>query len=220
MPVRIKPQISLHPCRLDLDSISAICELVERDFSQVTFNATDYVWEIFDEPKASFLTELGQRERLDSFMVEGFEQGTNAPSASEPRRIKLVFNDEAAYVEFEGQPDHQDWLEHFLIDLRKYLHSPSIGQRLTHTYYGKGDFFVLGVPLIGALVASSLDELAKPSRNPYCRIDFRERKPNPFLENIAANLASNVIWLILGMLSLLLAQWIFQQFGVDINPFN
>lgn len=93
MPVRITPKIELDPCRLDFDSIKNICELVEREFVTASSKATDHVWEIYDEPKDSFLSEVRQREWLDSFIIVAAD-GDMPPAAHEPAKIEVVMGPE------------------------------------------------------------------------------------------------------------------------------
>jgi hypothetical protein len=50
---------------------------------------------------------------------------------------------------------------------------------------------------------------------PYTKIVIRDKPPNAFLENVKANLVSNVIWailvFILGIIATFVGQWLFRR---------
>ena len=65
----------------------------------------------------------------------------------------------------------------------------------------------------------SLNALAASS-SPYGRIIIKKRPPNQFVENVKAGLATNLIWLIAGVLITMVSGWLLDKYGVDINPFD
>lgn len=207
MPIRIKPSHDLGPCILTLDSIKKIIGIVEKDFPAVICSASDKVWEIYHEVSGPFLNAISQRETLDSFRIE-------AQTEFEDVRIKLVFNEDKAKVTCVAKPEDEHWFEHFLIDIKNSILPPYYKQLFIHKY-GKGEIsfkipFVF-LPLIDTRVVGS---------TPYCRIIIRQKPPSPFIENIKANLVSNIIWLVAGGILLFVLQWIFRKYGVDLNPFD
>jgi hypothetical protein len=64
MPVRIKPVRDLGKCTLSLESIKGICDLMEKEFGEVSFSAEDGVWEVFNESKSTFLQLIADRDKL------------------------------------------------------------------------------------------------------------------------------------------------------------
>ena len=70
MPIRIKTEHNFGPCVLTLEGIECIITRVEKDFSNVQYSASDGSWEIYDEPRANFVSAIAQRETLDSFTVQ------------------------------------------------------------------------------------------------------------------------------------------------------
>lgn len=195
MPIRISPLHDLGPCMLNLDSMKNIAGLVERDFVSVTYIAQDNIWEIYDEPNDSFIQEISQRETLDSFTVKA-----SSGLDEKIREIEIVFNEKEARVALTGNPENENWFEHFLIDLRKFIHRPSLSQIAIRSF-GKSDFYIrlplLFVPVNPKLIISS----------PYSRIIIQMKPPNLFIESIKANL----IWAALGGIFVLLFQWLWGQ---------
>jgi hypothetical protein len=55
----------------------------------------------------------------------------------------------------------------------------------------------------------------------YCQIVLYKRPPNAFIENVKANLVSNLIWVIFvfvtGILFTLVSLWIYRKYGLNIN---
>ncbi len=188
MPIRIKPSHKLAPCILTLESIKKITELVGRDFSNdwdsVSFSASDGPWEIYDEPREAFLQAIAERSKLDSFIVEVKSEGSID-------KMGLVFNEMEAKVMLVADPQHENWFEHFMVDLKKCLLPPSFAQLVGHVY-GQQDFSFdirlafLAIPISPSLMIST----------PYCKIVIRQKPPSPFVENIKANIVSNIIWAI------------------------
>jgi len=188
MPIRIKPLHKLGPCILTLESLQKITELVSREFSNdwdsVTFSASDGIWEIYGEPRASFLQAIAGRSKLDSFTIEVKSEGSID-------KMGLVFNEREAKVTLIADPQHENWFEHFLVDLKKCLLPPSFTQLVVHVY-GQQDFSfdirlaVFAIPINPSLKIST----------PYCKIVIRQKPPSPFVENIKANIVSNIIWAI------------------------
>ncbi len=197
MPIRIKPSHDLGPCVLTLESIRKIISLIEKDFPVASCSASDRVWEVYDEPSAPFFKAISQRETLDSFRVE-------AKSEFEDVRLELVFSEDEAKVTCIAKPEDDHWLEHFLIDLKNSILRPYYKQLIVHKF-GKGEIY-FRLPFI----LMPFDTSTAVS-TPYCKIIIRQRPPSPFIENIKANLVSNVIWLIAGGILLFILQWIFRK---------
>jgi hypothetical protein len=204
MPVRIRPVHDLGPCTLTLEQIQKISELVEQNFPSVTYSAYDGVWEIYDEPKDPFLLAISQRETLDSLGIKG--------SGDPSKEVAIVFNEKEAKVDCTARPEDENWFEHFLFDLRKFIGPPTVRQ-LTAYLYKDSDAFapylahtsvLFGIPIrinTSAIIAT-----------PYCRIVIRQKPPSQLVENIKANLISNIIWVVIvfvsGALFALFLQWI------------
>jgi len=171
---------------------------VERDFPNVLYSASDGVWEIYDEPKDSFLNAISTHETLDSFWVKAESNTSDSKKA-----IEIVFDKHTAKIACIASPEYSHWFEHFMIDLRKHILPPSFAQLVAYGL-GEGRFYLrlplLFVPVDIPLVASA----------PYCKIVIRKSPPDPFIENIKANLVSNVIWVIivflLGVLTTIVTQ--------------
>lgn len=206
MPIRIKPSHDLGPCILTLDSIKNIAALVERDFTEVNYSASDKVWEIYDEPVRTFLDAISKRETLDSFRLQ-------ATSDRKSLSLRLVFNEEEATVTCEAPPEEGNWFEHFLIDLNKFILSPYYRQLIVHKFGRREIYFRLPLLFIPF-------DINVASSTPYSRIIIRQKPPNPFIENIKANLVSNIIWLVAGGILVFILQWILRTYGIDLNPFN
>src|ERR1700752_3160718 len=221
MPIRIKPKIDLGPCVLTLKSIEGITELVSNEFPHATFCADDYIWEIFDEKRIPFIQEISRRQKLDEFLVIVKLSDANTRSKKAPRveEMKIVFNKEEATVTCNAHPNQENWIEHFLTDLKKHILSPSLSQRMA-ILYRTGNISTLFPAFIVSLTTISLDGETDSTKYPYSRIVIKENPPNPFVENIKANMVSNVIWVLIGAILLLITQWIFRTYGVDLNPFN
>ncbi len=207
MPVRIKPIQKLKPCILTLTSIENISNLVIRNFESITFAANDGVWEIYDEgDKENFFKYISDRAKLDSFVIK-------ATDHNKSRALEVVFNEKQAKIHFSASPDHENWFEHFIIDVKKYLLPPTFSQRLVYLY-GQHDYefeipFVIKIP-IGPYASST----------PYCLIILHKKPRSEFAENVKANLFSNLIWLILGVAFTVFAQWILRAYNISINPFK
>lgn len=202
MPTRIKPVHDLGPCVLTLESIQSIIEILERDLPAARYSATDSAWEIYDEPGQSFLDAISQRDTLDSFRVST-EIGVLSAGG---RKIEMVFDENSARILCTARPEHEHWFEHFLIDIKKQIRPPSFVQLAVHRF-GHGAFYIrlplLFLPLDTSMLVST----------PYCKIVIRKRPPSPFVENVKANLVSNVIWavivFVLGVVATLVIQRLF-----------
>ena len=207
MPIRIKPEQELQPCLLTLESIQGITDLVTREFPQATYSAYDGSWEAYNETRDGLLDAISGRDSLDSFVGQG-EDG----SSNEPRKIEVTFNDREAKVNCVASPQHQNWFEHFMIGLKKHVLPATFAQRWVGVPGEKSWFNVmLGTVFFG---------FSYESRAPYCTITLRKKPPNRLVENIQANLVSNLIWVVIGAIVLLFIQWVFRTFGVDLNPFD
>src|SRR5690349_13104880 len=101
--------------------------------------------------------------------------------------VELIFDEDQAKVICTAKPEDEHWFEHFLIDLKKHVLSPSVKQLIVHKF-GTGEIY-LRFPL--AFVPFDTGTVVS---TPYCRIIIRQKPPSPFIENIKANLVSNVIW--------------------------
>ena len=200
MPIRIKPTHDLRPCVLTLESLRKIVELVDEDFPTAAYSANDNVWEIYEEPKQSFLAAVSQRDTLDSFMVKA---QTGVPGNE--RELQIVFDEDKATVSCMARPEHEHWFRHFLIDLKECILSPSFMQLVVHRY-GQGRLY-LRLPLLFVPF-----DISMAVSTPYCKIVIHRKPPNPFVENIKANLVSNIIWAVivflLGVITTLVTQGI------------
>ena len=220
MPIRIRPELDLKPCKINNNGFNGIVERVHKDFPDATYCATDYVWEIYDETKDTFLAEVLQRENIDSFSIKA--QSNNQLPQSDRKEIEIVFSETEASFICKAHPSQKDWVEHILIDINKHLLAPSLLQRMAHNYFGSRAVripFTL-TTITGAAMDLFWGEFMSAPKQPYCRIILREKPSNSFIENIMGNLVSNIIWLVFGALALLIIQLISQYFGVDLNPFD
>lgn len=189
MPIRIKPSLILSPCILTLESIQKITELISNEFPNtsdiVNFSASDDVWEIYDEPCTSFLKAITERSKLDSFKVE-------VKSVGSIHNLLLLFNEKEANVSLEADSQQEHWFQHFLIDLKKCILPPTFTQLAVHVYGQQN--FSFGIRL--AFFIIPVNPSLKIS-TPYTKIVIHQKPPNPFLENIKANIVSNIIWAVL-----------------------
>jgi hypothetical protein len=198
MPFRIKPKHDLGPCVLTLASIEGIIKLVETNCSETLYSASDGVWEVFDEPAHSFLSSISARESLDSFRVK-------AASPMNQLKLLIVFDDTQAMVDCTADPKDYHWYEHFLIDLRRLVLPPTFKQMVAHRSKNLPPVLLMGVTI----------ELSNALSTPYAKIVIKERAPNTFMENIKANLISNLIWavivFILGVIATFVGQWVLRK---------
>lgn len=203
MPIQIKPTHHLGSCVLTLDSIKGIIHLVKADFRLAEYSANDGVWEIVDEPEGPFLAAISQHDTLDSFCVR-------ARTEHDDERITLdiVFDEREAKVVCIARPEDQHWFEHFLFDLKKLLLPPTFKQIMVHKLRGGEIYFK---PAIMGFVTGFSGTISTP----YTKIVIRDKPPNAFLENVKANLVSNVIWailvFILGIIATFVGQWLFRR---------
>lgn len=187
MPVRIKPSYDLGSCRLSLEGIKGICERVVRDFPNARFGAIDDIWEIYDETEQTFLEAISSREVLDEFNVSANREADHV-------NVQVTLGKKEASVCLEASPEYQDWFEHFLIDLRKYLEKPDFYQKLAFTSSTRRwSFEKFSAIMVMSIAPQKFDTSIKFSA-PYCRIVIHKRPPNEFMENIKANIVSNIIW--------------------------
>jgi hypothetical protein len=158
---------------------------------------------------------------LDEFTASVNLLGAN-PTAKKNMidEIKIVFNKDEATVTCNAHPSQQTRIEHFLLDLNKHVLPPSFSQRIANLY--RKSERTLGFPsvIFGPFFAMSIDGMLESTKNPYSYIVIKENPPNPFIENIKANLVSSVIWAFIGAIILLIAQWILRTYGIDLNPFD
>lgn len=226
MPIRIKPVYDLGPCVLDLEGIKEICALVHQHFNQACFSAESGIWEVYNEPSHEFIEAISPHQTLDSFVVkaENRIQEGNTSGEQTNRIIEMVFDRTQATVKFSGPFEQENWFEHFLIDTRKHLRRPDLRQRLLReTASTKLEPF----PIPAYSDAPSLwtewllRNAITSSRAKYCYIILRRNPPDPFIENIKANLVSNLIWLIIAFVGdivcTFLAIWVYRDFGINVN---
>ncbi len=189
MPIRIKPHYDLKPGVLNLSSIEEITNILTKSFNEVKFSAKIGNLQIYDENRDSFIEYISKYDSIESFSAEG--QGNIDGSIL---NIKIIFDKEQAGVLFDGSIDHNDWIEHFIFDVKKQLYEPSLDQRIS--------IF---------LKEETEDGSINPYRNvrPYSRIILKQKK-SQLIENIKANILSNIIWAMLGMFILYVFQWIMQ----------
>lgn len=231
MPIRIKPVHKLGPCQLDLSGIEGVCALIIKEFKHSSFRATDTEWEIYEEPVTSFIKAISAREKLDSFTALGFFDamnpwydptdkmvnetligGTSKPyysgAGSQVRMVRLLFNESEAKIDFDIPPGDNDWLEHFMFDLKKHIRSPTLLQR-----FGG---FPLPLVLVGGAVVI-------PIKQPYCKIVIKQKQSSPraisITDNIAANLLYDGLKILLGVGLAFFSAWILSKFGIDVLKF-
>jgi hypothetical protein len=225
MPIRIKPVHDLQPCQLDLESIKGLCDLVEQHFNDARFSAEEGVWEVYDARRDELISAISPRETLDSFTVnasnnEAIHSGPNAVLFLE-KEIKILFSRYQATVKFSGPHDLESWFEHFMIDLKKCLRPPRLRQRVL-AERGEGDYEPLGIAVVSSSAVSWIIKLGlKASSTRYCHIVLHKRPPSPFIENVKANLVSNLIWVVIvfvaGIAFAFLTLWLYKKYGVNIN---
>ncbi len=214
MPIRIKPVTDLGPCILDLANIKCICSLIEMSFGSVSCSAEDGIWEIYDADVTQLISAISERAKLDALKIE---------AKVETRIITLVFDRYQATIKFSGPYELENWFEHFLIDLRKCIGHPTLAQSM---FAGRerGDYQPIGYPSLLLLQGMTTNAIVAAIRAvPYCRIILHHRPPSSFMENIKANLVSNLIWTIaifvLGFLAAVLIFWVYSNFGIDLGRF-
>ena len=207
MPIRIKPTQEFKPCVITLDSIKEMISLIENEFDSITFSATDGIWEIYDEPKEGFLNHISQRETLDSLKMLGITTQDNS-------EIEIVFDESSAFAKFIAPPSKDRWFQHFLGDIKNHLLRATFAQTLIYSFNVSDVYFRL--PLLLFAVPVRFNNLSVP----YCNIIIQKQPPNPFIENIKANLVSSVIWVVLTVLLTLFAQWVLSNFGIDLTPWD
>jgi hypothetical protein len=162
------------------------------------------VWEIYDETSERFIDEISKRDTLDSFRVY-------ALSDVRVITLELSFNDTEARVTCDAPPTEENWFEHFLIDVKKCVRSPFYRQLLVYS----GHEIYLKLPLVFVPFKVNGGQSI-----PYSKIIIRQKPPSPFIENIKANLVSNIIWLITGGILVFILQWVLRTYGIDLNPFD
>lgn len=190
MPIRIKPSYDLGPCILKLDGIQGIITRVTKEFPDARFNATDETWEIFDESSEVFLQNISQRKSLDSFVVEAQK------TSPDLFKFDIIFNKRDANVLLVASPKYQEWFEHFLIDIKKYLDKPDFSQLLA--YSSSSGFNLSSVSAFAlSTVFSTATKTTILFSAPYCKIIIQPNQSSTLVENIKANLISNMIWVIL-----------------------
>jgi hypothetical protein len=187
MPIRIKPHYDLKPGVLYLSSIEEITNIFVKSFPEVKFSANIGNLQIYDEKRDSFIEYISKYDSIESFSAEG--QGNIDGSIL---NIKMIFDEGQASVLFDGSIDHNNWIEHFIFDVKKQLHEPSLGQRISIFFKEETE-----------------DGSINRYRNvrPYSRIILKQKK-SQLIENIKANILSNIIWTIIGMFILYIFQWI------------
>ncbi|BAZ00488.1 hypothetical protein NIES37_44800 [Tolypothrix tenuis PCC 7101] len=207
MPIRIKPTYTIGTCVVTFEDIQKIAQLVDTEFPLSTYSATDKIWEIYDETQSSFLTAISQRDTLDSLEIRASD---NAPVDS--REIKIIFDKKEASVTCTADPKHERWFEHFVADLEELTHPPTFSQMMD-----QGGFYR---DLLNITVKITLPHyVSLGTSTPYCKIVIREKPPNPFIENIKANIVSNIIWavgvFIFGVAATLVTQQLLNKKPID-----
>jgi hypothetical protein len=217
MPIRIKPVYNFEPCVLTLDSIRAIIKLITENFPDYFFSASDDIWEIYDEESETFFIEsISKRDILDTFQIvansdptkfagdlAAWQKSRANPPAPIGVQIELTFNEASAKLSCTAIPDNHRWLEHFVSDIKHHLHPPSFSQLVVNRF-GRGGELNLSLQLVYIPITTSFT-------TPYSRIVIRKRPPDPFIENIKANLVSNIIWVVLVFVLGFITSLIMQQ---------
>jgi hypothetical protein len=188
MPIRLKPYYDLKPCVLDLSSIKEITSILTEDFPGAKFSANRGSLQVYNEPRDPFIEYIAEYDSLESFSAIS-ENEINGSLL----KIEMTFNEEQARVSFDGSPEHEKWIDHFISDLNKQLLEPSFRQRLSI-------FLFKTVEIPSFKIASYKDV------RPYCRIILKQKPSSPLVESIISNILSNIIWLILGMIILYIIQ--------------
>ncbi|MFZ7133116.1 MAG: hypothetical protein ACOWWR_12220 [Eubacteriales bacterium] len=179
MPIRIKPNFDLGLCVLNLHAIKGIISSLDNNFTGAKFSANYDYKEIYDESGDVFLDFISELDNLDSFSAKA-----SGDIKGSLLSLELIFNDVDAKISFVALPEHETWIEHFMIDLKKLL--------LPQTFLQKTHVF--------------LNSYHKRELKPYSRIILKQKPANPLIENIKANIVSNFIWVILGMVFLYIIQ--------------
>jgi len=215
MPERIKPKFDFGPCTLNRSSIETLTHVMTSNLPSAVFAAEEGIWEIYDERRSSLLEAIKPRKRLDAFRARAEET-----LSGRSRIVELVFTQSEASLTSTLTPEDQTWLEHLIIDLRKALLRPSLSQRLGIVAsqakgLGRGDGFAMVTTLHFAI-----EYVVARRRIRYTRIILDKPEPNAFIENIKANLVSNVIWLLLGIVATFVVQWIVRNYDFDPSIFG
>jgi hypothetical protein len=222
MPLRIKPIHKLKPCLLDLNSIKSICELVQMHYPELLLFAQDKFWEIYDERElSSFLKVISEREKLDSFSVEGYEHEvihfggdateTGREEMGEEERVdrneisgSMYFTGRAGITHFTGRKARFIKIE-FSQDFARVSCEipPNQSEWFEHFMIDLNKY--LKPATFSQIIQLAGNELPAPYKAfipsvPYCRIVIRRKTPDPFIEGIKVNLVSNIIWAILGII--------------------
>lgn len=215
MPIRVKPVHDLGPCLLDMESIKGICALVDKTFHYALYSATDGAWELYDEESAGLLAAIVGRTKLDSLTITApsakargihhdiaVHTGIQIPAFDDKRKVTLDFSSGNASVVFEVSPDEVDWVDHFMLDLKRHLRKPKIWQlrrSLWVRYWG----FEVNLPETQTLILLKMKE------------------PNASVRSIRDNLASSIIYdiakIVLGIIIALIAVWLYNRFGIDTS---
>ena len=118
-----------------------------------------------------------------------------------PLKLQLEFSEKQAKVIFDAIPEQETWIEHFLIDLKKQLIPQSLLQKISG--YLDGYF----------LLDSDGKSTPLGCIRPYSRFILKQEPQSFLIENIKANLLSNIIWVISGMIILYIIQGVIKIFG-------
>lgn len=204
MPIRIKPTIELGRCQIDLDGIKKIIDLMNKEFSKVVYKADDDVWEIYLAKAEEFYEAIKTRDKLDSIIIEAelyvdkkhtlIDESSITELDVEmqflEKSMKVVFSAEEASISLSASPEEESWFEHFIIDIEKCFMPLN---RIEKTIWSK-----IGVYYIWPIVEMTT---GINYFRPYCVITIKKKLPNPMIENIKANLISNIIWWLLTLVS-------------------
>jgi len=190
-----------------------LTEVMTSNLPSAVFAAEEGIWEIYDELRPTFLTALRPRKRLDAFRAHAEDL-----SSGRSRFVELAFTSTEAALTSTLEPDDESWLEHLIIDLRKALLSPSFSQRLAvAAREGKRGG---GGLVLAASFNFAIESVTTPRRAPYARIVLDEPEPSAFIENVKANLVSNLIWLLLGIAATVVVQWLVRHYDFDPTVFG
>jgi hypothetical protein len=122
----------------------------------------------------------------------------------------LRFAEDEAKALYKGSPDDESWFEHFLIDLKKHILPPTFRQLVAFASKFGASQLYFKVPLL--IIPIDIEGAVS---TPYCRIVIRQRPPSQFIENVKANLVSNLIWVVItfafGVVATLVAQYLLSK---------
>lgn len=244
MPVRIKPIRDLGPCTLSLESISGICELMGREFGEVSFAAEDGTWVVFNEPGASFLQLIGTRDKLDTFTAEAppldMESGIRIHAASIEN---LVIGADQSLISLPtttisgADPSTDEDVNEKRVRLvfsekeAKVVFDipPDAEDWLEHFMLDLNKHILPpsllqrfgGIPIPLVIIQGAF---VIPIGQPYCRIILKQSQVNQRLigigDNVAANIVYDVLKYVIFFLAGALALWLWDRYGIRLPGTN